>query len=101
MQKRQSTGLYNDTWSLKSITSVFNCEDILFKCHTSHTIAAEHHQKGRLKQKVTYVSCRCKIQDRCETTGLEVVYIYLYAFRVSTIMHQLLELSEPILKPAA
>lgn len=83
-----------------SITSIFNCEDTFFKRYTSNTIAAEPHQEGRLKQKVTYMSCTCKIQDRYETKGLEVVYIYLYAFRVSMIMAQLLELFESILKPA-
>lgn len=65
-----------------------------FKHHS-----AEPHQEGRLKQKVTYISCICKIQDRCETKGLEVVYMYLYAFIVSMIMAEPLELSEPILNP--
>lgn len=81
-----------------SITSICNCEDALFKCYTSNTTVVKSHQEARLKRKVTYMSCTCKIQDRCEITGLEVVHIYLHAFTVSMIMDQLLELSEPILK---
>jgi len=78
-----------------SITLIFKCEDTLFKCYTSNTITPEPHQEVSYKSNL---SCTRKIQDRCETKELKVVY--LRALRMSIIMAQLLELSEPILKPA-
>lgn len=53
-----------------SITSILHCEDTLFKCYTTNTTAAEYHQEGKLKQKVTYMR---EIQDRYKTKGLEIV----------------------------